>query len=64
MGHVEIAKVTSYKLTWEFRVHTRFDYLVRLHFCEIQKEINEPGDRVFHIYITDQLVEKKTDIIF
>ncbi|KAL3719408.1 hypothetical protein ACJRO7_004379 [Eucalyptus globulus] len=53
----------SYKLTWSVEVDTDFYYLVRLHFCEFQKEINEPLDRVFEIFIELQLVEDRADVI-
>ncbi|XP_062106467.1 receptor-like protein kinase FERONIA [Humulus lupulus] len=53
----------SYNLTWEFSVDSKFRYMLRLHFCEINKEFTEVGDRVFYIYIADDRVEKKFDII-
>ncbi|KAL3719294.1 hypothetical protein ACJRO7_004278 [Eucalyptus globulus] len=53
----------SYKLTWSVEVDTNFYYLVRLHFCEFQIEINKPLDRVFRIFINSQLVEGHADVI-
>ncbi|KAI6670375.1 hypothetical protein NL676_005260 [Syzygium grande] len=53
----------SYNLTWSIEVDTEFYYLVRLHFCEFQIEINDPTDRVFEIFIDSQLVEDRADII-
>ncbi|XP_030452235.2 receptor-like protein kinase FERONIA [Syzygium oleosum] len=53
----------SYNLTWSIEVDTEFYYLVRLHFCEFQIEINNPTDRVFEIFIDSQLVEGRADII-
>ncbi|KAK3409355.1 hypothetical protein EUGRSUZ_J01484 [Eucalyptus grandis] len=47
----------SYKLTWSVVVDTNFTYLVRLHFCQCQMEINEPLDRVFKIFMNSQLVD-------
>ncbi|XP_062106463.1 receptor-like protein kinase FERONIA [Humulus lupulus] len=57
------ALLRSYNLTWEFSVDSKFRYMLRLHFCEINKEFTEVGDRVFYIYIADDRVEKKFDII-
>ncbi|XP_030452236.1 receptor-like protein kinase FERONIA [Syzygium oleosum] len=53
----------SYKLTWSIEVDTNFYYLVRLHFCEFQTEINKPRDRLFEIFIDSQLVENRADVI-
>ncbi|GMI69061.1 FERONIA [Hibiscus trionum] len=53
----------NYKLTWEFRVDVGFTYYVRLHFCEFQGEISEPGDRVFQIYIDNIVAERQADVI-
>ena len=53
----------SYNLTWEFPVDSQFMYLVRLHFCEFQSEINEEGDRVFLIFIADLTAEERADVI-
>ncbi|KAK3409254.1 hypothetical protein EUGRSUZ_J01389 [Eucalyptus grandis] len=53
----------SYNLTWSVEVDTNFYYLVRLHFCEFQIEINKPLDRVFEIFIDSQLVEDHADVI-
>ncbi|XP_010031920.2 receptor-like protein kinase FERONIA [Eucalyptus grandis] len=53
----------SYNLTWSVEVDTNFYYLVRLHFCEFQIEINKPLDRVFEIFIDSQLVEGHADVI-
>ncbi|KAI6670402.1 hypothetical protein NL676_005287 [Syzygium grande] len=53
----------SYNLTWSIEVDTEFYYLVRLHFCEFQIEINNPTDRVFEIFIDSQLVEDRADVI-
>ncbi|KAF8010439.1 hypothetical protein BT93_J1157 [Corymbia citriodora subsp. variegata] len=53
----------GYNLTWSIEVDTNFDYLVRLHFCEFQIEINNPTDRVFEIFINSRLVEGHADVI-
>ncbi|ONI18888.1 hypothetical protein PRUPE_3G246200 [Prunus persica] len=53
----------SYKLTWEFPVDPMFLYLLRLHFCEFEPEIMDPGDRSFLIYVENQLAEPQADLI-
>nr|POF06700.1 receptor-like protein kinase anxur1 [Quercus suber] len=45
-----------YNLTWEFSVDSGFFYMVRLHFCEFQPEINGSSQRVFYIYIANQTI--------
>ena len=45
----------SYNLTWEFTVDSRFVYMLRLHFCEFDPNIQNVGDRAFYIYIAEQL---------
>jgi hypothetical protein len=53
----------KYNLTWEFPVHSRFTYLVRLHFCQFIPIILQKGDLVFKIYIANQTAENYADII-
>nr|POE55821.1 receptor-like protein kinase feronia [Quercus suber] len=50
-------------LTWELPVETGFNYLVRLHFCEIDPGIHVSGSRVFTIYVDYQLAEETADVI-
>ncbi|KAK1578889.1 hypothetical protein Q3G72_033909 [Acer saccharum] len=50
-------------LTWEFPVDSAFTYLVRLHFCEFQREITVTWNRVFEIHIANQTAEKQADVI-
>ncbi|XP_031394383.1 receptor-like protein kinase FERONIA isoform X2 [Punica granatum] len=54
---------TTYNLTWSFQVDSNFHYLIRLHFCEFQREISKFGDRVFKIYIASLVADSKADII-
>ncbi|KAI9156205.1 hypothetical protein LWI28_002167 [Acer negundo] len=53
----------NHLLTWEFPVDSAFPYLVRLHFCEFQPEITVTGDRIFQIYIDNQMAEERADVI-
>ncbi|PON42895.1 Mitogen-activated protein kinase kinase kinase [Parasponia andersonii] len=55
--------IKKYNLTWEFPVDSGFCYMVRLHFCEILREIKSTGDRVFSIYIANQTAENRADVI-
>ncbi|CAO2825312.1 unnamed protein product [Amaranthus hypochondriacus] len=42
-------------MTWSFEVDIGFDYLVRLHFCELDPKINSTGQRVFDVSINNQM---------
>ncbi|CAN6571899.1 unnamed protein product [Malus baccata var. baccata] len=46
---------TSYILTWEFPVHSKFSYLVRLHLCHFQEERFVKNS--FQLYIANQTAE-------
>jgi len=50
-------------LTWEFPVDYGFTYVLRLHFCELDPDINDIGDRQFFIYIASQLAEERADVM-
>ena len=50
-------------LTWEFNVDSGFNYLLRLHFCEMDPNVQQVRDRVFLIYIAEQLAETAADIL-
>ncbi|XVE85704.1 hypothetical protein DITRI_Ditri17bG0112000 [Diplodiscus trichospermus] len=53
----------NYNLSWSFPVDSGFLYLVRLHFCEIEPKITMINQRVFDVFINDQIVERGLDII-
>ena len=50
-------------MTWALPVDLGFNYLVRLHFCEIDRNINYIGERRFLIYIDYQLAEENADVL-
>ncbi|XP_057754971.1 receptor-like protein kinase FERONIA [Arachis stenosperma] len=53
----------SFNLTWELPVDSGFTYMLRLHFCELDPVIQIPGDRVFYIYIQDQMADDHADVL-
>ncbi|KAK4587907.1 hypothetical protein RGQ29_019064 [Quercus rubra] len=50
-------------LTLGLLVDAGFNFLVRLHFCEIKPEIHASGTREFCIYIDYQLAEERADVL-
>ncbi|MED6225582.1 hypothetical protein PIB30_094961 [Stylosanthes scabra] len=56
-------ETANYNVTWNFQVDSQFYYMVRLHFCEWDKNIQHPGDRVFEIFIADTMAEELADVI-
>uniref|UniRef100_A0A1J3D7T5 Putative receptor-like protein kinase n=1 Tax=Noccaea caerulescens TaxID=107243 RepID=A0A1J3D7T5_NOCCA len=64
MGNKENAKLNlNFNLTWLFTVDAGFNYLVRLHFCETLQEVTLPGERVFTIFIGNQVAKPDMDVI-
>ncbi|KAG5092958.1 hypothetical protein JHK82_051736 [Glycine max] len=53
----------GFNLTWQLPVDSGFTYLLRLHFCQLDPNISHPGDLSFFIFVQDQLVEKRADVL-
>ncbi|XAR51647.1 Non-specific serine/threonine protein kinase [Bertholletia excelsa] len=49
--------------TWKVSVDLGFGYLIRLHFCELEYDISKIGERVFAIFINNQMAEDNADVI-
>lgn len=49
-------------LSWSFEVDGGFDYLVRLHFCELDYSINQTGQIMFDIHINGQMAYNQFDV--
>ena len=52
----------NYNLTWFFPVHPGFNYLVRLHFCEIEY-ITRMNERVFDIFLNNERAMEGADVV-
>ncbi|XP_074308724.1 receptor-like protein kinase FERONIA [Silene latifolia] len=49
-------------ITWKFEVDAGFDYVVRLHLCELCANVTSRGNRVMDVYINGFLVDRQLDI--
>lgn len=52
-----------FNMTWELPVDSGFNYLLRLHFCELDPLANNIGERVFYIFIDDQVAQAAADVL-
>ncbi|XP_050221573.1 probable receptor-like protein kinase At1g30570 [Mercurialis annua] len=50
-----------FNMSWKFEVDPDFDYLVRLHFCEL--EYNKANQRIFRIYINNKTAADNFDVL-
>ncbi|KAF7822387.1 receptor-like protein kinase FERONIA [Senna tora] len=62
MGRNKTANKNS-NLTWTFLVDSNFTYMLRLHFCELDPNIDYSSNRLFNIYIADQLAEEGANVL-
>ncbi|EHA8589450.1 Receptor-like protein kinase HERK 1 [Cocos nucifera] len=50
----------KFNMSWKFDVDPNFDYLVRLHFCELVYD--QPNMRIFRIYINNKTAAENYDV--
>ncbi|XP_057753724.1 receptor-like protein kinase FERONIA isoform X2 [Arachis stenosperma] len=53
----------NYNVTWNFQVDSQFLYMVRLHYCSWDENIQTYGDLVFQIFIADIMAEQGFSVI-
>ncbi|KAM7263792.1 hypothetical protein ACFE04_001475 [Oxalis oulophora] len=53
----------NYNLSWYFSVDTGFNYLVRLHFCEVFPNITKPNQVVFDIFLNNETADAGFDVV-
>ncbi|OMO73790.1 hypothetical protein COLO4_26863 [Corchorus olitorius] len=50
-----------FNMSWKFEVDPDFDYLIRLHFCELVYD--KPNQRIFRIYINNRTAANNFDLV-
>ncbi|KAI9091993.1 hypothetical protein K1719_027928 [Acacia pycnantha] len=53
----------NYNLSWFFPIDSGFNYLIRLHFCNIYQDITMVNKIVFTIYLNNQTANDEVDVI-
>ncbi|XP_054809499.1 receptor-like protein kinase FERONIA [Prosopis cineraria] len=53
----------NYNLSWFFSVDSGFNYLVRLHFCDVIQEVTSVNQVAFTIYLNNQTAMDDFDVI-
>ncbi|XP_002523186.2 probable receptor-like protein kinase At1g30570 [Ricinus communis] len=59
MSNTEVLE-KRFNMSWKFEVDPDFDYLVRLHFCELQYD--KANQRIFRIYINNRTAADNFDV--
>lgn len=59
MSNTEVLE-KRFNISWKFEVDPNFDYLVRLHFCELV--VDKENQRIFRIFINNQTAAGNFDI--
>ncbi|KAL1205056.1 putative receptor-like protein kinase [Cardamine amara subsp. amara] len=59
MSNTEVLE-KRFNISWKFEVDPNFDYLVRLHFCELV--VDKQNQRIFKIYINNKTAAGSFDI--
>ncbi|KAF3325700.1 hypothetical protein FCM35_KLT08780 [Carex littledalei] len=59
MGNTEVVE-KRFNVSWRFFVDPNFDYLIRLHFCELT--YNKPNQRIFKIFINNKTAAENYDV--
>ncbi|KAK7246150.1 hypothetical protein RIF29_41010 [Crotalaria pallida] len=59
MSNTEVLE-KRFNMSWKFEVDPDFDYLVRLHFCEL--EYDKANERIFRIFINNRTAADNFDI--
>lgn len=59
MSNTEVLE-KRFNMSWKFQVDPDFEYLIRLHFCEL--EFDKANQRIFRIYINNQTAADNFDV--